>query len=163
MSQSEEQYLEETKRAFEDVLPVYVSLKVSIGGEAEDVTDVLLRGDKVCLTAPFGSGKTTVLRHLAAFLAESRDPRPPIFVPMRNARGDLSGMPARTLLGECGSPVPPKELLDHLEDGGSAFILLDGLDEMPPATLTQFPMACMRWEKEYKGVKSPFDSSLHPC
>jgi len=45
--------------------------------------------------------------------------------------------------------VPPKELLDELEHGSSAFILLDGLDEMLPSSHTEFKTAFTRWKAEY--------------
>ena len=151
MSQSIEQYREKTKRAFDNVCQVYVDLKVSLAGKVQNATDVLQQGGNLCLAGAAGSGKTTVLRRLAALLADkdNKDCHPPILVPMRNAPANLSSVSARTLLSECSSPEPPNELLDRLDCGDSAFILLDGLDEMQPSNHSQFKEVLTRWKAEY--------------
>lgn len=149
ISHSIEEYREETKRISDNIHPDYINLKVSIDGEIADAIDALQCGGNVCLTGYFGSGKTTVLRHFAALLAESRDRYPPIFVPMRNAPENLSGISARSFLQECALIAPPSELLDALEHGDSAFIILDGLDEMLLSSHSEFKNALSRWKAEY--------------
>lgn len=151
MSQSIEQYREETKRTFDNVCQVYVGLKVSLDGKVQNATDALQQGGNLCLTGVAGSGKTTVLQRLAVLLADKNNKHrhTPILVPMRNAPANLSSVSARTLLYECSSPEPPDELLDRLECGDSAFILLDGLDEMHPSNHSEFKEMLTRWKAEY--------------
>lgn len=151
MSQSIEQYREKTKLTFYNVCQDYVDLKVSLDGKVQNATDALQHGGNLCLTGVAGSGKTTVLQHLAALLADkdNKDRHTPIFIPMRNAPVNLSRVSAHTLLHECSSPEPPNELLDRLKCGESAFILLDGLDEMHPSNHSEFKEVFTRWKAEY--------------
>jgi len=128
---------------------VYVDLKVSIGGEVRTAADLLPCSSNICLSGPAGSGKTTVLRWLAASLAESEDHLPAIFVALRKAPENITHLSARSFIEHCASPKPPSELLDRIEHGENAIILLDGLDEMVRLAQSECRAALDRWTSEW--------------
>ena len=152
MPNSLKQYRRELKLSFDEVRPLYVRLKVSVEGETHDVSDVLLKYRDLCLIGPAGSGKTTVFKHLAALLAESKEHPQAIFVPLRSIQGHLQQLSARSMVENFSSPTPPAELLDDLVSGAPAILLLDGLDEMLPSIYDQFKEAIQRWKTGWSGA-----------
>lgn len=161
MSDAFKYYRYELSHALAEVRSVYIHLHVLVDGRTVDATEALLQDRSVCLLGAAGSGKTTVLRHVTALLADLEDQSPPIFVPMRKVFMDLSELSAHSLADKCASPKPPKELLDQLASGVQARVLLDGLDEMAPSAHTQFREALSRWKRDWLGVSWILSSRPH--
>jgi HEAT repeat protein len=96
---------------------------------------------RILLWGPAGTGKSTLLRHLACKVAD--EGRIPLWIPRMVELGDdlpeALAMRALQAVGLPDGPSPARTQLREAVESGHAFLFLDGFDEAPTAVRRALP------------------------
>ena len=132
--------IDEASRSY-PLTTAYIALTANCDGRSNRVHDVLSQTQRLLLLGGAGAGKSTFLRWIGVSAARRSFPDNlshwnsfvPFFIPLRQFAGiELPG-PAEFVasMGGFMSEVIPDGWVENVLASGKAFVLIDGVDELP--------------------------------